>query len=196
MYKLLDIQEIKRTLEDLNDRVGKPEFSTRVSIQEWLGDVENEIWRSEMNEEFGIRVTDYYGNRDYTRLDEFRFIATYGPGIIREIAWPDDDVQPDNEVLLCISFSSGPYIFGKSGTVSKEFFQRLLSEILAFNPDYKDTINHSFYWKLENARDVNEAFPSILAKYRKLNVEDRELREAERLEQKAKELRAKYKEML
>lgn len=128
---------------------------------------------------------------DFVRVDSFMAIISWGPG--RTISWPDDGLQPENELLLKLAFSSGPYIFGSSSDndYPREFFQSFWKELCQYNPDYRDTVNSSLYWKIGNAKDIFNGFPAILKKYRGMNAKDCRLRRIERLKDELSELEEK-----
>lgn len=205
MYTIKDLTDIKMTLEALDKRYGRDVMGhdAPLNFGVWIVQVDSELWRSELSEKYGINVPAshvYHLQRHYLNINQFMSIAEYGPKCGRDISCPDDDRQPDDGHMLRIELSGGPYIFGNNSFTKEdydypvEFFNQFIAEILSFNPDYKDSKNRSYYWKLENASDVFNAFPALLEKYNHLNAEGRLKRQVRRFEALAEEAKAKLKE--
>ena len=107
------------------------------------------------------------------------------------ISWPDDDRQPKNEWLLNISFPTGAYIFGQDYDYQQDLFQEFIKELKSYKPDYSDTVNKSFYWKLENAKGILENFNDILKKYHEKNRGEFDKRKAAKLRKELEQLESK-----
>lgn len=151
---------------------------------------------------FALQLRDIHGlniktnqvtNLDWFKPHEHIAVAWWGPKYNRKISWSDDDSQPKDELLVNISFPTGPYIFGYGEILDKdypiEFFNRFVKELLSYKPDYTDSHNKSYYWKVENAKEIFNNFPDILAKWHKLNLEDIKKRKIERLEKELKTMK-------
>lgn len=113
----------------------------------------------------------------------------------RYISWPDDGKQPKNEWIFCISFSTGPYIFGNSGfgddaDYPQEFFMKFFDELKSYKPDFIDSANKGLYFKLANAKAIYENFNEILRKYHALNAEDKKQRDIKKLEAQLEKMKS------
>jgi len=122
---------------------------------------------------FGLRLKEDYGlnidpkqvnSLNYIRVGDFMAIGWFGASYNRMISWSDDGRQPENELLLNISFPTGAFIFGED--YSSKLFQSFFYELKAFDPKYVDTVNKNLYFSMANAKEIFDNFDSILAKYR------------------------------
>jgi len=110
---------------------------------------------------------EYYG---HIIIHEFMCIANYGEGSGRDIACPDNDLRPTKpETLLLVSFPSGAYVL--SDTYQSEIYNKMVGEIMCYNPEYTDIINHSFYFAAPEAKIVIPAIPGMVLKYREIAKE-------------------------
>lgn len=126
---------------------------------------------------------------EYIHFDYFRDAeAEKERGSGRFISWSDDGRQLKHEWLFGISFPTGAYIFGDDYKGQQQLFQDFIQELKGFKPDYSDTVNKSFYWKLENAKSIFEKFNTILQKYRDRNHSEFNARKAERLREELAKL--------
>ena len=94
-----------------------------------------------------------------------RIIAWYGDKYNRSISYPVNGNQPKNELLLCIKFPTGAYIFGED--FPENIFNNFFNSLKAYKPDYADYENKSLFWKIENSEKIFNAYPSIYETYRK-----------------------------
>lgn len=141
----------------------------------------------ELKEKYGLNVDPKNINStDWQRFGDYKTIGAWGEKHRRTISWSIDGRQPDNELLLQISFSTGAYIFGDGDYFNKDyptdFFQKFWLELKSYNPDYIDEVNHGLYWKIENAKDIFNLFDDILNKYYALNNEDIKQRRIKKME--------------
>lgn len=146
----------------------------------------------ELNELYGLNIdpksiyrTDWIDCGDYIK------IGRYGEKYNRKISWPDDGTQPIDEMLVRISFPSGPHIFSDlrlSTDYPLIFFNKFWLELKTYNPDYIDTHNHSMYWKLSNAKEIFNSFNNILDKYNKLNDDDKKQRKIQKIKEELEKL--------
>ena len=143
-----------------------------------------------LKEDWGldIRPSDIH-NTDWINLGDHRIIGRWGEKHGRTISWPDGNEQPYDELLLCISFSTGPYIFGDD--YPQDLFRSLWDELRSFGPKYTDSHNHSLYFSEENASGVFNSFGDIIRKYHEINKTDRKKREIERLKKELQKLEGK-----
>jgi hypothetical protein len=134
---------------------------------------------------FGIKLKEDYGldidpkrveSLQWLNYKEYCHIGWWGKKYNRTISWPDDKQQPEDNLLLEISFPTGPYIFGFGSMFNQEypqeFFQKFWHELRSYNPDYVDSHNNSLYWKIENASVIFNSFDDIMQKFNDLNKED------------------------
>ena len=149
--------------------------------------VEAYLFWLEIKETYGLNLNpEEPRSKDYHTFGDHRFIGMWGEKFRRTISWSVDDRQPEDEMLLDISFPTGAYIFGQD--YPQSIFQRFWLELKSFNPDYIDEVNHCLYWKIENAKDVFNSFDSVLKKYHKINEEDSKTRKIETLKKQLQEL--------
>lgn len=147
---------------------------------------------------FGIKLKEEYGlnidpkeiySLDWIRFGGYKTIAWWGEKYNRAIHWSDDGSQPDNELLLRISFPTGAYIFGDD--YPTELFQKFFTELKSYNPKYIDSVNQALYFSMDNAKNVFNNLDSILEKYREMykkDVRKRKIREMEEELEKLKKL--------
>jgi len=150
----------------------------------------NHLLLIEWYEKYGLKLSHDYKPMQYHhfKVNEYMAFSYFQDGdndkdnrVGKYISWSDDGRQPSNEWLLCISFPTGAYIFGEDYAGQQQLFQSFISELKSYNPDYSDTVNKSFYWKLENAKSVFEDFSDVLQKYRERNKSELNKRKAEKL---------------
>lgn len=127
---------------------------------------------------FGVELVEKYGfnldpkrihNTDWQELKDHVYIG-FWDGEKRKIPWSDDGSQPNNEVLLCIKYSTGAYIFGDDYPV--EFFQKFFLELKSYKPKYVDSTNKGLYFSMDNAGEIFNNYDSIVKRYYEENKED------------------------
>ena len=145
---------------------------------------------------FGVDLVEKYGfnldpksiyNLDWQRLNQHVHIGFFD-GEDRRITWSDDGRQPKNETLLCISYSTGAYIFGSD--YPTEFFQKFFLELKTYNPKYIDSANKSLYFSLDNAGKIYNAYDSIINRYHEENKEDLKQRKIKQMKDELSKLEA------
>lgn len=152
-----------------------------------------------LKEKYGLNINPkLVDSLDYFSCGPYCFISKMNRNHGNYIAIPLDEKQPEEgEILVALSFPTGGYMFNKHisdrmhAEYPTEFFNKFINEIRSYNPDYSDIVNHSFYWKLENAKDIFNEFPSILEKYESEYDLDCKERKIKRLEKQLKELKDK-----
>lgn len=141
-------------------------------------------------EKYGLRISHDHNPAQYNYLDMGKHTkfshfndaeADKDSGSGRFISWSDDGRQPKNEWLLNISFPTGAYIFGEDYNYQQDLFQDFINELRSYTPDYSDTHNKSFYWKLENAKPIYEKSGDILRSYQERNKSEFNKRKVEKL---------------
>lgn len=144
---------------------------------------------------FGLELKEVYGldiepkeihSIDWMRFDDCRAIGKWGEKYRRKISWSVDGRQPEDEVLLQISFPTGAYIFGNDYPV--DIFQKFWLELKTYKPDYIDEANKCLYWNLKTAKNVFNNFNTILGEYRELNREDFKRRRIEKIKKELEQL--------
>lgn len=144
---------------------------------------------------FGIELKEKYGlnieprhiqSLDWIKFGDYRTIGWFGEKYQRTISWSDDGEQPEDELLLRISFPTGAYIFGED--YPTDIFQKFFLELKSFNPKYTDTTNKSMYFSMDNSKDIFNSFDSILRKYYEINREDFKQRKIEKMKKELAEL--------
>jgi len=144
------------------------------------------LFAIELREKFGLNIELHdITSLDYNRLGEHVSIGMWGTKHDRKISWSDDGKQPENELLLVISFPCGAYIFGNSSAndYPTELFNEFFEELKTYNPKYTDGHNHTLYFSTENASKIFNEFQRILRKYHELNTIDAKKRKIKRLQE-------------
>ncbi len=140
------------------------------------------------NHLFGVQLKTEYGldidpkiiqSLEWYKLKEHTVIGWYGEKYNRIISWSDDGIQPKDELLLCISYPTGAYIFGDD--YPTEFFQKFFLELKTYNPKYTDSANKSLYFSMDNASKIYNAYDSIVKKYYEENKEDLKQRKIKKM---------------
>ena len=138
---------------------------------------------------FGIELKEKYGfnveprnikSLDWNRFSDYMSLGLWGEKYNRKISWSDDGKQPENELLLELSFSTGACIFGDD--YPTELFQRFWQELKTYNPKYSDTTNNNLYFSLENGAKLFNEFKDILEKYYEINKIDAKERKIKKLQ--------------
>lgn len=115
----------------------------------------------------------------FVRINDNMYIASMGEKYRRTISWSVDGRQPDDEIMLVLSFPTGAYIFGDS--YPTELFARMWEEIKSYGYKYVDDMNHNVYFSLDVAAPIANGFRDLLNKYYKIFKEEVNIRRAEEL---------------
>ena len=143
---------------------------------------------------FGVELVEKYGfdldpkriySTDWQELRENVFIG-FWDGERRKISWSDDGSQPNDEILLCIKYPTGAYIFG--GDYPTDFFQKFFLELKTYKPKYIDSHNNSLYFSMENASKIFNTYDSIVKEYREKNKEDLKQRKIKKMKNELSKL--------
>lgn len=156
--------------------------------------IERELEQAEKSVEFGMEL-DYAGCSYYRKRLAYgkeAIVALYGESEKRSILWSDDGRQPENEWLCCISFPTGPYIFGDyfQEQYPKQTFDLFFEELKSFGTAYCDTHNNNLYFTANVARDVCEAFEGIFEKYKAVCKEEFNRKRVKQLESELARLKS------
>ncbi len=142
-----------------------------------------------LKEEYGLDIdTRLVYSLDWNSFGNYVAIGWFGKKHNRIISWSDDGRQPEDELLLRISFSEGAYMFGQDYPVI--LFQQFFNELKAYNPKYSDTKNSSLYFSMDTAGDVFNKLPDILKKYHDINKKDSKKRQIKKLQEELKQLKS------
>ena len=101
--------------------------------------------------------------------------------------------QPNNELLMVYSHSTGSYMFGGGAFSIDEYydpdlFDMYFEELKKYKYKYIDPINHKIYFDLEEGSKLYKDYKNICEKYQKLFDERRKKYKTERLREQLKEL--------
>lgn len=149
----------------------------------------NELERKSKIHLFGIELKEKYGlnvepgniiSLDWNRFGDYLSIGLFGEKYRRTISWSDDGKQPEDELMIHLSFGTGAYIFGDD--YPTELFQEFWQELQTYNPKYSDTTNKNLYFSLEGGAKIFNEFKGILNKYYELNNVDSKKRKIKKLQ--------------
>lgn len=141
----------------------------------------------ELRGKYGLNIdTTKINSLEWNRFGDYLAIGMYGEDYRRTISWSDDGSQPENELLLVVSFPTGAYIFGDDYPV--DLFKDFFNELSTFAPKYSDTTNKCLYFSMDNAKNIFNSFYDILNKYKELNRQDFNRRKIERLKKEIEKL--------
>lgn len=151
-------------------------------------EMENKIYFIELEEKYGLKISDYISSnssKDFIRINDYLTITLWGEKYRRTIC--NVDVQPIDEILLQVSFSTGAYIFGDD--YPKELFESFFEELKTYNYKYIDKLNNNLYFTLENSKDVFNNFNEIFKKYREIHRNNYKQRQIKKLEKELQTLK-------
>lgn len=166
-------------------------------VRDMRNSAKNHLMLIDWYEKYGLKISHDHNpsNYNYLKIDDYIVFSYFNDGERdkasgsgKYISWSDDGRQPKYEWLLNISFPTGAYIFGDDYDYQQQLFQDFIKELKTYNPDYSDTCNKSFYWKLENAKPIYEEFSGILRKYEDLNSAEFKQRKADKLRKELEKL--------
>lgn len=166
-------------------------------IDDMKNSAEGHLMLIDWYEKYGLKISHEYNphRNNYLKYSEYLVFNYFNDaerdkdnGSGKYISWSDDGRQPNNEWLLKISFPTGAYIFGDDYNYQQDLFQEFIGRLKEYKPDYSDTVNKSFYWRLENCKPIFDEFNAILNEYREKNRSEFKKREADKLRKKLAEL--------
>lgn len=143
---------------------------------------------------FGVKLVEEYGfkldpkiikNTDYQELMANVRIAFFD-GINRLVTWEDNGRQPHNELLLYLSFPTGPYVLGAEYPTA--LFKEFMGELQTYGPKYIDSHNYTLYFSMEKAAKIHNAYPEIFNRYRKIYADGAKERRAKKLREELAQL--------
>lgn len=193
----------KQAYQEILDTCKKyPDFDSRFGfddIRNMVSNAKNHLLLIEWYEKYGIKISHDHNlyPYHYIKFSEYLSFSRFNDAEQdkeqrsgKYISWSDDGRQPKNEWLLVINFPTGPYIFGKDYDGQTELFQDFITELKTYNPDYSDSANKSFYWKLDNAKKIFDEFNEVLRKYHSRNQSELKRRQADKMRKELEKLEA------
>jgi len=176
------INEAKKAYSEILETLKKYKDICVIDIDDLERKSKYHLFGIELKEKYGLNINPKnIRSLDWNSFGDHLSIGLWGEKYRRTISWSDDGKQPEDEILLEISFSTGAYIFGQD--YPTELFQKFFLEIKSYKPKYLDSHNQSLYFSMDNAKDVFNNFDSILKKYREINKKDFKLREIKRMKE-------------
>lgn len=152
-----------------------------------LSNIKNKIFTRELIEDYGWDLPYYVtGNCRWFRLTDEIGAGVYGTKHGRVISWEDDGNQPEDEFLLCVSYPTGAYFFGKD--YDTKLFDEFFQELTTFKPKYRDSENHSMYFTKEVAGRFLDEYGDITQKYRDRYNSEAKKRKMEKLREELAKL--------
>jgi hypothetical protein len=182
----------KKAYQELLEVAEKyPNFGNMYSfydIDKLREEAKKHLWAIELYEKYKVKLDHTrISSTDYINISDYLSLGYFGEKHQRTISWSDDGRQPENsELLLCIHFSTGAYIFGDD--YPKEFFQEFYEELKSYKPKYQDTTNKYLYFSMDNASKIFNDFDTILQKYWDKNKADAKKRKIAKMKEQLAEL--------
>lgn len=140
-----------------------------------------EIKASRINGEESIKIDDEYADIYITRI--------LGQGNNHIL---NSDKQPNNELLMTYSRSTGSYIFGGAWGTDRyydhELFDMYFEELKKYNYSYIDDLNHKLYFTLDEGFRLYKNYKNICKKYQELFNERRKQHRIDEMKKKIEKL--------
>ena len=174
------LEKAEKAYTEIFDLIKKHKDICNINIKDFELKKEHHLFGLKLKE-YGLNIDPLQVNSlDWVSLGEYINVSHWGNDTTRFISAPDDGIQPDNELLICISFPTGAYSLG--GSYPTELFNEFFLELKTYKPKYIDSANKSLYFSMDNAKDIFNKFSSIYLKYVKKYNDSYKLREIKRLE--------------
>ena len=139
--------------------------------------------RLELTEVYGLNINPDIKNLSYENSSQLKqdVLLIETDGLRGRIYKEDNNRQSVGErlIMICLRNSSG---------LSFEYHNNFFKELKSYNPDYISTVHRTLYFKLENAKEVFNAYDSIYKKYYNLEIEDAENRKITKIQENLKDL--------
>jgi hypothetical protein len=193
MDKMNKFETTSNAYKEVLEIIEKHKDTIRFNIKDFKERADKHLWGLEIQEVYGLNIplTDIYSTT-WHRVGEYAVIGFFGDKTDARISWEDNNLKPDNEYLLVISFPTGPYALGEY--YMTDVFREFFNELKSYNPKYCDTTNSGLYFTLDNAKDIYNNLEGILDKYKvKCREKFNELykqKEIENLEKRLSELKS------
>lgn len=166
-------------------------------LQSLKGESKEHLFAIELQEIYGWNIdTRLIDSTDWVSLGSNIKLGFFSPKNRRTISWEDNNMQPNGEMLLVLTFPAGAYIFGSCGfgddeDYPTEFFAKFWQELKSYKPKYIDSHNHSMYFGLEQGGKVYNNYKDIFKKYHDLNKEDMKERKIAKMKKEIEKLESK-----
>src|SRR5690606_27531527 len=127
------MEETKKAYKDIFKILNKYKDIHVFDIRDLKRESDIHLLEIELRENYGLNIKpNQIRSLDWNKIGEHIYIAKYGSKYSRTISWSTDGRQPEDELLLCIEFPTGAFIFGYGDTFNKEyptdFFQKFWLE--------------------------------------------------------------------
>lgn len=195
------MENIKKAYQDILEVASKYKELGKQSefndIEKIIESAENHLFIVDWYEKYGLNIKHDVRLRgyDYVRINEYMYFSYFRDasfekesGYGRYISWEDNGNQPKEEWLLCLTFSTGAYIFGDDYPV--DLFSRFWQELKSYDPKYCDTHNNCLYFSIYSSSKIFNEFDSILKKYREINKDEAKQRKIDKLQKELKILKS------
>ena len=183
----MNYEQTKKAYTEILETINKYKDVVLYDYNDLQSRSNNHLFGLELKEKYGFEIKpEDIRSLDWNRFGNYLGIGLYGEKYRRTISWSDDGKQPEDELMVCISFPTGAYIFGDD--YPTELFQQFWNELKTYNPKYSDTVNGNLYFSMENGAKVFNEFNEILNKYYELNEKDAKKRKIKKLQEELEEL--------
>jgi len=177
----------RKAYKEILDLVNKHKDICVYRVEDMEASAKNHLFGIELKEKYGLNFNPKDVKcLDCHRFNQYLFVGLWGKKHRRDISWSDNGKQPEDELLLQLSFSDGAYMFGDD--YPTVLFNEFWEELKTFNPKYTDSTNGGLYFAMSNASKIFNEFASILEKYNELNKTDSRRRKIEKLNKELAEL--------
>lgn len=192
--------EQRKVIEQISDLVKTFKREKYNDEEYFLEKIKDEVNKFKIKYDFldkyGVDIKkDNIFNEENIKIDErYAKISIYkirGDETSRIL---NSDKQPNNELLMVYSHSTGSYMFGGGGWSSDnyydpELFDMYFEELKKYKYKYIDDLNHYIYFDLEEGFKLYKDYKNICDKYQKLFDERRNNAKVEKLQEELKRLK-------
>lgn len=193
-------EEQRKVIEQISDLVKTFKRENYNDEEYFLDRIKYEVNKFKIKYDFldkyGVDIKkDNIFNEENIKIDErYAKISIYkirGDETSRIL---NSDKQPNNELLMVYSHSTGSYMFGGGGWSSDnyydpELFDMYFEELKKYKYKYIDDLNHYIYFDLEEGFKLYKDYKNICDKYQKLFDERRNNAKVEKLQEELKRLK-------
>lgn len=139
--------------------------------------------RLELTEVYGLNINPDIKNLSYENSSLLKqdVLLIKTDGLRSRIFREDNNRQSVGEklIMICLRNSSG---------LSFGYHNKFFKELKSYNPDYISTVHRTLYFKLENAKEVFNAYDNIYEKYLAMDEEDNKNRKITTIQENLKNL--------
>jgi len=187
-----EVKRLEKAYKEINTVLNKYKDITRYNIDVLIHESKLHLFGAKLKFDYGYNIDPKrLTSLDYNRFGDYMFIEMWNDNSNRMISWSDDGRQPKDELLLKISFPTGPYIFSYKNNrdYPKEIFDKFFNELKSFKPKYTDTTNNNLYYSIENGARVFNSLNNIINKYEKLYAKEYNKEKLKKMEEDIKKLK-------